>query len=84
MAPRPEFREALLRRLATDLAVVAAEGHARRPAEMECCAVFYEKPWPPVPGRTTTFVDFICENGADRQGSGHCPHVHHKGDVFLA
>jgi hypothetical protein len=69
-------RQAILRRLATDLAVVSSEEHVQRPADMQCCSVFYDYPWPPVPGRTLPAVTFLC--------STPCQHQHHKIDVFLA
>lgn len=80
MTEYPELREALLRRIATDLRVIASDEHTQRPADMECCWVTFERPWPPVPGRTTTYAHAVCRQDC-QQG---CHHQHHKGDIFLA
>lgn len=84
MPDRPEYRDALLRRLATDLRVVAEQEPTQRPTDMECCWVRYEKPWPPVPGRTATFVAMLCDLDGGFDTKPGCAHQHHKGDVFLA
>lgn len=72
----PELRSALLTRLATDLAVLAADDVAQRPAAMGCCWVTYRRRRPPVVGPLIDFVAPICPP--------RCPHVHHRHEVFLA
>lgn len=69
-------RQALLQRFATDLYVVTAKEESVRPADMPCCWVYYDKPWHPVPGRTTEVALPICTHP--------CKHNHHRHELLLA
>lgn len=86
MIVQPEYRQAVLTRFATDLAVLVADVESQRPASMQCCNVIYDAQYGT--GKITCFQSLCDPTIGQRFRSWttgqHCAHIHHKFEVVLA